>query len=128
MQGADEPVLVSGDHGRLEAMLTHLVQNAIDASTPEAPIRLSLEQTTRFVRIIVQDHGHGMSPNFIRDELFKPFRSTKNDGFGIGAYEAREIARTHGGRMDVESRPGYGTRFTVTLPLKIPTGLAVENA
>jgi signal transduction histidine kinase len=101
-------------------MLTHLVQNAIDASAPDAPIRLALVRRATDVRITVADAGHGMSPAFVRDELFKPFRSTKDGGFGIGAFEAREIARAHGGRLEVESRPGEGSRFTVTLPLVAP--------
>jgi signal transduction histidine kinase len=58
-----------------------------------------------------------MSARFIRQELFQPFTSTKAGGFGIGAYEAREIARAHGGRLDVASREGEGTSFTITLPL-----------
>ncbi len=118
LEGADAPVLVEGDAGRLEAMLTHLVQNAIDASTAESPVTMSMQALPRTVQLQVTDRGHGMSQAFIRDELFKPFRSTKEGGFGIGAYEAREIARAHGGRMDVHSRPGEGTRFVVVLPLK----------
>jgi putative PEP-CTERM system histidine kinase len=121
IEGAEGSVTVPGDSGRIEAMLTHLVQNAIDASAPEAPVRLSLEERAADVRITIADNGHGMSPAFVRDELFKPFRSTKDGGFGIGAFEAREIARAHGGRLDVESRPGEGTRFTVILPRKPAT-------
>ncbi len=116
IEGSESPVLVVGEASRLEAMLTHLVQNAVDASAPEAPIRLSLSQEGREMRISISDSGHGMSQNFIRDELFKPFRSTKDGGFGIGAFEAREIARAHGGRLEVESRPGEGSRFTIFLP------------
>jgi putative PEP-CTERM system histidine kinase len=117
LQGAEASVMIPGDAGRLEAMFTHLVQNAIDASAPEAPIRLTVEQRSADVRVTIADSGHGMSPAFVRDELFKPFRSTKDGGFGIGAFEAREIARAHGGRLTVESRPGEGSRFTVVLPL-----------
>jgi putative PEP-CTERM system histidine kinase len=120
LEGAEDSVTIPGDPGRLEAMLTHLVQNAIDASAPDAPIRLALVRRAADVRITVADAGHGMSPAFVRDELFKPFRSTKDGGFGIGAFEAREIARAHGGRLEVESRPGEGSRFTVTLPLVAP--------
>jgi putative PEP-CTERM system histidine kinase len=116
LDGAEASVYVPGDAQRLEAMLTHLVQNAIDASAPDAPIRLSLATRAGEARVIVADAGHGMSAAFMRDELFKPFRSTKEGGFGIGAFEAREIVRAHGGRLDVESRPGEGTRFTITLP------------
>ncbi len=122
IEGAESPVLISGDASRLEAMLTHLVQNAVDASAPEAPIRLSLQQAAGDVMIRISDNGHGMSQSFIRDELFKPFRSTKDGGFGIGAFEAREIARAHGGRLEVESRPGEGSQFTIILPALPETG------
>ena len=54
-----------------------------------------------------------MSPDFIRTKLFKPFVSTKQGGFGIGAFEARELVRAMRGRLDVESREGLGSRFIV---------------
>jgi signal transduction histidine kinase len=57
-----------------------------------------------------------MNPDFVRSGLFKPFVSTKAGGFGIGAYEAREMVRAMGGRLDVESREGLGSRFTIRLP------------
>lgn len=126
IEGADRPVFVQGDASRLEAMLTHLVQNAVDASSPDAPIRLALDRTGEHVRIQVSDAGHGMSRSFIRDELFKPFRSTKDGGFGIGAFEAREIVRAHGGRMEVDSRPGEGSSFTIFLPARPESGEAVR--
>jgi putative PEP-CTERM system histidine kinase len=116
LEGAEGSVPIPGDAGRIEAMVTHLVQNAIDASAPDAPVLLSLTVRSSDVRIAVTDSGAGMSAAFIRDELFKPFRSTKNGGFGIGAFEAREIARAHGGRLEVESRPGEGSCFTIILP------------
>jgi signal transduction histidine kinase len=83
--------------------------------------------------ITLTDRGHGMSARFIRQDLFQPFHSTKPDGFGIGAFEAREIARAHGGRLDVASREGEGTSFTITLPLarSVPAarvGAAVEGS
>jgi putative PEP-CTERM system histidine kinase len=126
--GDEAPLLVSGDFGRLEAMLTHLVQNAIDASAPDAPVQVALARGQRDVRISVIDNGHGMSASFVRDELFRPFRSSKSGGFGIGAYEAREIARAHGGRIDVASRPGEGSRFTIVLPLADREQKALSSA
>ncbi|WP_448581606.1 XrtA/PEP-CTERM system histidine kinase PrsK [Thermaurantiacus sp.] len=117
VEGIEEQLPVTGDCERLETMLTHIVQNAIDASAPDAPILIALERTARTARLSVTDRGHGMSRRFIREELFKPFRSSKAEGFGIGAYEAREIARAHGGRIEVTSRPGEGSRFVITLPL-----------
>ena len=57
-----------------------------------------------------------MSAEFIRTRLFQPFASTKESGFGIGAYEARALIAAMGGRLEVESRDGEGTRFTLFLP------------
>ena len=64
------------------------------------------------------DRGHGMSAEFVRTRLFQPFVSTKEAGFGIGAFEARELIRAMGGRLEVESREGDGTRFTLFLPAR----------
>ena len=57
-----------------------------------------------------------MSAAFVRDELFRPFASSKDGGFGIGAFEARQLAEAMGGSITVDSRPGRGTRFAVTFP------------
>ena len=57
-----------------------------------------------------------MTPEFIRTRLFQPFASTKEGGFGIGAFEARTLVAAMGGRIEVESRPGEGSRFTLFLP------------
>jgi signal transduction histidine kinase len=64
-----------------------------------------------------------MSADFVRNRLFKPFVSTKSGGFGIGAFEARELVRAMRGRLDVESREGLGSRFTVRLPLAAATDI-----
>ena len=109
-----------GDPGRIEQLLLHLVQNAIDASAPDAPIDLAMRHIGAAVVISIADKGAGMSQRFIAQELFRPFRSTKTGGFGIGAYEAREIARAHGGRLEVESREDEGTVFRIVLPIAGP--------
>jgi putative PEP-CTERM system histidine kinase len=101
----------------LEQALVHLVQNGVDASDGELPVYLDISSDGVRGRIDVIDSGAGMSPEFIRDGLFKPFVSSKNAGFGIGAFEARELVLAMGGRLDVESREGLGTRFVIHLPL-----------
>ena len=58
-----------------------------------------------------------MSADFVCTRLFKPFNSSKPGGFGIGAFEARELVRAMGGRLEVDSREGLGTRFRLRLPL-----------
>jgi signal transduction histidine kinase len=58
-----------------------------------------------------------MDEEFIRTRLFQPFDSTKGAGMGIGAYECRETIRALDGQLDVDSTPGHGTRFRISLPL-----------
>jgi signal transduction histidine kinase len=59
-----------------------------------------------------------MDPEFIRERLFRPFDSTKGSkGMGIGAYQAREYVQMIGGRVEVQSSPGVGTRFSIILPI-----------
>ncbi|MBC2668554.1 XrtA/PEP-CTERM system histidine kinase PrsK [Novosphingobium piscinae] len=102
----------------LEQALVHLVQNGVDASADQAPVFIGVDRDAWGVRIEVVDAGTGMSPDFVRTKLFKPFVSSKNGGFGIGACEARELVRAMGGRLDVESREGIGSRFIIRLPLQ----------
>ena len=111
------PCVVLADREALEQALVHLVQNAIDASTEGTGVFLDLVEEAEHAVIEVIDSGPGMSPEFIRTRLFKPFNSSKPGGFGIGAFEARELVRAMGGRLDVESREGLGTRFRLRLPL-----------
>lgn len=110
-------VMVMGNREALEQTLIHLVQNAIDASEPDMPVFLDVTTQGLHGTIEVVDAGAGMSPEFVRTGLFKPFVSSKAGGFGIGAFEARELVRAMGGRIAVESREGLGTRFAVALPL-----------
>lgn len=108
----------------LEQAVGHLVQNAIEASDDAAPVLLDMDVRADALIISVVDSGAGMSPEFVRTDLFRPFQSTKPAGFGIGAYEARELVRTMGGRLQVESREGLGTRFTMTIPFAAAAGPA----
>lgn len=104
------------DKEALEQALIHLVQNAVDASDNGAEVTISTSRDGFTSLIEVIDTGEGMSPEFVRTGLFKPFVSSKQGGFGIGAFEAREMIKAMGGRLMVESREGLGTRFSVSLP------------
>ena len=101
----------------LEQALEHLVQNAIDASPVGSPVRICCWEQGGEAAIEIADSGSGMSADFIRGRLFQPFSSTKENGFGVGAYEARALIAAMGGRIEVASREGEGSRFTVFLPL-----------
>jgi putative PEP-CTERM system histidine kinase len=108
------PVL--GHEHQLESVLGHLVQNAIDASPPEGAITVRVECDDRFVAVIVSDAGVGMTPEFVRDRLFKPFETTKKAGMGIGMYESAQYVNGLGGEIQVDSHPGRGTQVRVKLP------------
>ncbi len=110
------PRAVLADPEALEQALVHLVQNAIDASAAGAPVFLDHQRGAGGVTVEIIDSGEGMSPEFVRNRLFRPFQSSKPGGFGIGAYEARELVRAMGGTLEVETREGLGTRFLLTLP------------
>ncbi len=110
-------VSVMGNLEALDQALVHLIQNAVDASPPSSPIHIAVTGCGDSGEIEIVDSGHGMPPEFVRNGLFKPFVSSKEGGFGIGAFEAREMIRAMGGRVMVESREGLGTRFVVALPL-----------
>ncbi|WP_309623459.1 XrtA/PEP-CTERM system histidine kinase PrsK [Novosphingobium sp.] len=112
-----EPIEVAATRHALEQVLLHLVQNAIEASPADAPVFVRVGKNAIHGEIEVLDSGTGMTPEFVRTRLFKPFDSTKSGGFGIGAYEARELVRAMGGRLEVESRESFGTRFIIRLPL-----------
>jgi len=119
----DAPCRVLAEPEALEQALIHLVQNAVDASGELAPVLLDVSCDSLQGKIEIIDSGSGMSPQFVREGLFKPFVSSKDGGFGIGAFEARELIRAMGGRVDVESREGLGTRFAVSLPLATTASL-----
>jgi putative PEP-CTERM system histidine kinase len=118
IEAVGEPDLAAcADPARLEQALAHLVQNAIDASPAGSPVAIRFGMRGGEAAIEIADRGCGMSADFIRTRLFQPFASTKAGGFGVGAYEARSLIAAMGGRIEVESREGEGTRFTLLLPL-----------
>ncbi|WP_374525100.1 XrtA/PEP-CTERM system histidine kinase PrsK [Sphingopyxis sp.] len=106
-----------GDPASIRQIVQHLVANAIDASPADTPVQLIAVAEHERVRIDVIDQGAGMSRAFIREDLFKPFVSTKEGGFGLGAFEALQLAQAMGGAIDVASEPGQGSAFTLWLPL-----------
>jgi putative PEP-CTERM system histidine kinase len=133
---SQHPVATSGlraavalaDPAGLEQLLAHLVQNAVDASPPHEPVTLHVAADGAHVTIDVIDRGTGMSPGFVRDRLFKPFVSSKEGGFGIGAYEARQLAAAMQGRIEVISREGQGSRFRVILKAAHAADVGVRAA
>jgi putative PEP-CTERM system histidine kinase len=117
-------VPVKADEERLRRVIGHLVQNAVEAVKQEdgkVDVRLRVEGAMAVLEI--EDNGPGMEPEFVREKLMKPFKTTKGEGYGIGVYETNEFARAAGGRLDVFSQPGRGTVMKMSLPLARPAVL-----
>lgn len=107
---------VRAEPERFAASLRNLLVNAAEASGPNGTVTLAMRSSGDNVTIEIRDTGPGMEPGFVSEQLFSPFRTTKGEGYGIGAFESREFARQAGGRLDVESRPGKGTLMRMVLP------------
>jgi putative PEP-CTERM system histidine kinase len=108
---------VDADPERLLVMTEHLIRNAQDACGDQGSVVVTISAEGEWSRLQVEDDGSGMDDTFVRERLFKPFDTTKGSkGMGIGAYQVREYVTSLGGRVDVRSVPGRGTRFTLWLP------------
>ncbi|WP_323750797.1 XrtA/PEP-CTERM system histidine kinase PrsK [Marinobacter sp.] len=116
--GDPPSILVCAEHEQLKNVLGHLIRNAQDATPPDGEITLNLKKAKGSAVLFVQDTGTGMTDEFIKTKLFKPFESTKGlTGMGIGAYQAREYLRELGGNIDVTSEPGVGSCFSIRIPI-----------
>jgi putative PEP-CTERM system histidine kinase len=116
---------VAIDPDSFDTVVTHLLNNAIEASPESGQVRIELREEALSVVIDIVDRGPGMTPEFVRDRLFRPFATTKDGGHGIGAYQARELLREAGGDLLVLSRPGEGTTMRLLLP---SVGTAVADS
>ena len=112
-----EKVTAKGHEDRIELVIGHLVQNALDATEKGGRVWVRLERQGMNAMIKVGDTGHGMTPEFLRERLFKPFQTTKPAGMGIGAYESFQYVHELGGKVLVDSTVNVGTEVCLLLPL-----------
>ncbi len=114
----EQPLRALAHEDRIERVIGHIVQNAIEASDSEpGRVKLAATRDERYAIVEVADQGSGMTAEFIREKLFRPFQTTKTNGMGIGMYESFQYLNAIGGRIVVESEPQCGTRFRVYIPL-----------
>lgn len=120
--GAIEPLCIQGDRERLQRMTSNLVDNAIKYTGAEGRVNLGLQHDSRWAYIIVSDTGNGI-PIEEQKHIFQAFyrtseaRSPAERGTGLGLTIAQSIAAAHGGTIQVESVPGQGSSFRVSIPL-----------
>jgi hypothetical protein len=114
---APAPVFTVGHELRLERVLGHLAQNAIDATREQGEVSIRVFAEANRAIVEVKDTGCGMSEQFVRERLFRPFETTKPSGMGIGAFETAQLAKEMGGSIQADSQPGAGTLIKLILPL-----------
>jgi hypothetical protein len=113
---AVSPVFGLGHEDRLEHVVGHLVQNAIDATGADGRVAVRVADDGRHAVVEVEDDGEGMTREFVQTRLFKPFQTTKREGMGIGTYESHQYVTALGGTIAVDSAPGRGTKVRLLLP------------
>lgn len=113
------PIMVQADPGRLRQCIENVIANALQKSPARAPVSVFVTARMRDARVDVQDEGPGI-PEDILPHLFERFvsGSRRQGGLGLGLYLAKRIAAIHGGDLTVESAPGRGARFTLSVPLR----------
>jgi signal transduction histidine kinase len=141
--GEEDQVCVLGDPDRLRQLLLNLVDNAVKYTPPGGRVTLGLARAAGFARVTVRDTGGGIPPEelpFIFDRFYRIDKARSRPptppasgeqggsgqgGAGLGLSIAQSIAQAHGGNISVESAPGQGTTFTVTLPVAPDGGAPV---
>jgi two-component system sensor histidine kinase HydH len=104
------------DSDRMKEVLVNLTRNAIQATPSRGRVTLRASGNGENVKIQVSDTGDGIPPADL-DKIFFPFFTTKPDGNGIGLAVCKEVVEAHGGKIEVDSKGGVGTLFTITLPV-----------
>jgi putative PEP-CTERM system histidine kinase len=118
LEACEQAIRVSAEPDRLGAVITHLIQNAQEATPADGQVTVRVQSDGDWAVIEVEDNGSGMDRQFIAERLFKPFDTTKgNAGMGVGVYESREFVQSLGGELFVESELHRGTLFRLKLPV-----------
>ena len=109
------PANVMIDAEEIKKVIVNLLMNAVDATSGKGNIAVTTGSNSEYAFIKVADDGCGMTEEYIAGNLFKPFKSTKKSGLGIGLYQCRQIIEAHCGRIEVQSELDRGSVFAVYL-------------
>ncbi|MCX7871816.1 MAG: ATP-binding protein [Verrucomicrobiae bacterium] len=109
--------IVSFDHNQIKQVLINLIKNALQAMTKGGKLIIETGYTNDDVWVCVSDTGKGI-PVEVMNRIFEPFYTTKREGTGLGLMIVQRIIRDHRGKIEIESRPGEGTKFRIRLPMQ----------
>jgi two-component system NtrC family sensor kinase len=121
--------LVMGDFGQLRQACVNVIMNACEAMTRGGKLRIesALSETGRYVELAFTDTGPGIAPDHLT-KIFDPFFTTKERGTGLGLSVVYGIVERHGGKIELSSEVGKGTRVALRLPPRIPDAVAAGPA
>lgn len=121
-----QPIPCRIDEELVETVFLNILTNAAEATAAGEEIRVSFRQDRAGLAVVIADNGSGIPMPFLENGLFRPFKTTKKDGFGIGLYQCKTVMEAHGGTIEVESEEGEGASFTLKFP--VPVGYAAGKA
>ena len=103
------------DRAQMEQVFFNLIKNALEAMRDGGDLDIEVGADDRDVHVVIRDNGSGMDAATLA-HIFEPYQTSKEQGSGLGLMLSRRIVHAHGGEIDVESKPGAGTAFTVRIP------------
>jgi putative PEP-CTERM system histidine kinase len=106
------------DQDKIQSVVRNLILNAQESMKDNGKITISTFLEDDHIIIEVKDNGPGITKEFLRNNLFKPFQTTKKRGLGIGLYQCKIIVAAHAGKIEVASEEGQGARFRIFLPIE----------
>lgn len=104
------------DPDQMKQVFFNVTKNAFQAMPDGGSLRISLTSSDEFLGVVFLDSGIGIDPEDL-GRIFEPYHTTKSEGSGLGLMVVQRIVQDHGGQIEIESKPGEGTRFTILLPL-----------
>ena len=105
------------DPEQIQKIVVNFIINAEEAIDAEGTIKVATTYENGRIEVSITDNGCGMTEDFMRKSLFRPFKTTKKKGLGIGLFQCKKIAEAHGGKIEVKSKKGEGSTFRLILPL-----------
>lgn len=115
--GGPLPCLI--DEELVETVFLNILTNASEATADHEEIRVTFRLESGALSVVIADSGSGIPMPFLENGLFRPFRTTKKEGFGVGLYQCRTVMEAHGGTIGAESEEGKGASFTLKFPVPV---------
>lgn len=114
----ERPFFIQIDPEAMEMVFINIILNAREAVPANGKVTITGTLADRFAIVRISDNGSGMTEEFLRKDLFKPFKTTRKNGLGIGLFQCKSIIEAHGGIIGVQSELGKGTVFSLSIPLE----------